>query len=245
MLIRSGYPLSMQVDPTAGKMILDELVRQGLDVRVNAEVTAFEGENRVRAAHLSDGTKIPCDYVAIGKGVLPALSFVPRNRIEVDLGIRVDTHMQTSMAGIYAAGDVAETIDIARNTPWVNAIWPEAVNQGRMAGMNMAGKAAAYKGSLSRNVIRIFDMDIMAGGVVNPPPDTLYKTISYKPPRQNGYRKLVFQGNNLVGMTLVNDIAQGGILLSMIQNRIPINVPRDALLDRGFNFSRLMWRPAA
>jgi NAD(P)H-nitrite reductase large subunit len=245
MLIRSGYPLSMQVDAPAGKIIADELVRHGLDVRINTEVTAFEGENRVRAAHLSDGTKIACDIVAIGKGVLPALSFVPRNRIKVDLGIMVDANMQTSCSDIYAAGDVAETIDIARNAPWVNAIWPEAVNQGRMAGLNMAGRKVAYKGSLSRNVIRIFGLDIMAGGIVNPPPDALYKTIVFGAPRQKLYRKLVFQGNTLVGMTMVNDIAQGGVLLSLIQNRIPVNIPRENLIGRGFNFSHLLWRPAA
>ncbi|MDZ7581941.1 MAG: FAD-dependent oxidoreductase [Deltaproteobacteria bacterium] len=137
MLIRSGYPLSMQVDEAAGLMIRDELMRHGLDVRVDIEAIAFEGNGRVRAAHLSDGSLLPCDMVVIGKGVLPALAFVPRDRIRTDLGIVVDGRMQTSAAGIFAAGDVAEHVDIARSTPWVNAIWPEAVNQGRIAGLNI------------------------------------------------------------------------------------------------------------
>jgi NAD(P)H-nitrite reductase large subunit len=245
MLIRSGYPLSMQVDEPAGDIILEELKRHGLDVHVNLEALAFEGQGRVRAAHLSDGREIPCDLVVIGKGVMPALSFVPRDRIEVDLGIRVDGTLQTSCPDIYAAGDVAEYVDVARNTPWVNAIWPEAVTQGRLAGMNMAGRKVVYRGSLSRNVIRIFGLDIMAGGIVNPPRDSLYQAVVSGGRRQNRYRKLVFQGNTLVGMVLVNDIEQGGVLLSLIQNRIPVNIPRQNLLDRGFNFSRLLWRPAA
>ena len=60
--------------------------------------------------------------VVIGKGVLPALSFVPRDHIEVDLGIMVNAHMQTSNPHVYAAGDVAEYIDVARNSRWVNAV---------------------------------------------------------------------------------------------------------------------------
>lgn len=244
MLIRSGYPLSMQVDEAAGRMIRDELVRRGLDVRVNVAAEAFEGRDRVQSAHLSDGSRLPCDVVVIGKGVLPALDFVPRDRIEVDLGIVVDGHMCTSAEGVYAAGDVAESIDIARNTPWVNAIWPEAVNQGRIAGLNMAGRPVRYPGSLSRNVIRIFDLDIMAGGVVNPPPDSLYRTLKVRNPRRRSYRKLVFKGSTLVGMVMVNDIEQGGLMLAAIQSRLPLNVPREALFDPGLNFARLLWRPA-
>jgi nitrite reductase (NADH) large subunit len=245
MLIRSGYPLSMQVDEAAGLMIRDELMRHGLDVRVDIEAIAFEGNGRVRTAHLSDGSLLPCDIVVIGKGVLPALAFVPRDRIRTDLGIVVDGRMQTSAAGIFAAGDVAEYVDIARSTPWVNAIWPEAVNQGRIAGLNMAGRQVAYAGSLGRNVIRIFDLDIMAGGVVNPPQDALFRTLVFRNANRKIYRKLVFQGDTLVGMVMVNAIEQGGVLLAAIQSRARLNVPRETLLDPGLNYGRLLWRPAA
>ena len=153
MLIASGYPLSMQVDETAGKLILDELRENGLKVRVGISVEAFDGNASVTGAHLSDGTRTSCDLVVVGKGVLPALSFVPRDKIDIDLGILVNEQMETSTAGIFAAGDVAECVDISRKTRWVNAIWPEAVTQGRIAGTNMAGRQVSYKGSLSRNVL--------------------------------------------------------------------------------------------
>ncbi len=245
MLIRSGYPLSMQVDEEAGVMIRDELMRHGLDVRVGLQAVAFEGNGRVRAAHLSDGGRLSCDIVVIGKGVLPALDFVPRDRVRTDLGIVVDGRMETSVAGIFAAGDVAEYVDIARRTPWVNAIWPEAVAQGRIAGLNMAGRRVSYPGSLSRNVIRIFDLDIMAGGVVNPPQDALYRTLVQQNANKKLYRKLVFQGEVLVGMVMVNGIEQGGMLLAAMQSRAALNVPRETLLEPGLNYGRLLWRPAA
>ncbi len=225
LLIRSGHPLSMQVDREAGAMILATLKNQGLTVRVQAEVTAFEGETAVTRAQLSDGSEIPCDLVVIGKGVLPALDFVPREAIAVDLGVVVDQHLETSAAGIFAAGDAAEAYDIARKTRWVNAIWPEAVAQGRVAGMNMAGRPTPYKGSLGRNVIRIFDLDVMTGGHDR---------------RRQRYRKLVFRYDRLVGMVLVNAIEQGGVLLSLIQGEIPIRVRREALMAPTFNFRQLL-----
>lgn len=240
LLIRSEYPLSMQVDKTAGEMIRKELIRKGLDVRVGVAADAFFGSGRVEGARLSDGSDLPCDMVVIGKGVLPALSFVPRDQIEVDLGVLVNANMETSAPGIFAAGDAAEFVDIARKTRWVNAIWPEAVIQGRTAGMNMAGRPVALKGSLSRNVIRIFDMDVMTGGWVDPPESAGYEIVSRIDRRRNTYRKLVLDGSRLVGMVAVNDIEQGGLLISLIQSETPLRVPGKSLLTPGFNYRKLL-----
>ena len=240
MLIRSGYPLSMQVDPEAGRMIWDELKAHGLDVRLGVEATAFEGKDTVTKAHLSDGTLLSCDMVVIGKGVFPARGFVPKEKIKVDAGIVVDEHMETSAPGVFAAGDVAESIDIARKTPWVNAIWPEAVAQGRIAGMNMAGRRTAYKGSLSRNVIRIFGMDVMTAGLIAPSAAEGFDILNVRDSRAKTYRKLVFRGDRLVGMVMVNGIEQGGVLMSLIQSETPVRAPREALLKSGFNFKQLM-----
>ncbi len=240
MLVKSGYPLSMQVDEPAGKLILKELVGRGLDVRVGIEVNAFEGFKSVSGAHLSDGSFLECDMVVVGKGVLPALSFAPKDKIKVDLGIMVDEHMETSSPGIYAAGDVAEFVDIARKTPWVNAIWPEAVNQGVVAGMNMAGRPARYKGSLGRNVIRIFDADVMTCGLVNPPDDPSFEVVSHMNFRKSLYRKLVFKEDVLVGMAMVNDIEQGGLFVSLIRSETPVRMPKEAMLSPGFNYKQLL-----
>lgn len=242
LLIRSGHPLSLQVDATAGGMIREELTARGLDVRVGVAATAFEGRGRVERAVLSDGSTLPCDMVVIGKGVLPARSFVPRDRIKVDLGVLVDAHQETSVEGIYAAGDVAEGMDIARKSRWVNAIWPEAVDGGRIAGMNMAGRSVAHAGSLSRNVIRIFDMDVMTGGVTTPETDSVYRTVSRLDPARKRYRKLVFRDDKLAGFVLVNDIEQGGVLLSLIRSQIPIAVSGERLLSSSFNWSELLPR---
>jgi NAD(P)H-nitrite reductase large subunit len=241
LLIRSGYPLSMQVDEAAGKLIRDELLAHGLEVKVGVEVRAFQGQGKVERAILSDGTELPCDAAVIGKGVLPALSFVPRDKIQIDLGILVNPQMETSIPGIFAAGDVAETIDIARKTPWVNAIWPEAVDQGRIAGMNMAGRSVAYRGSLSRNVIRIFGLDVMSGGIVNPPSDDpQYEILDFTHPRLKIYRKLVFRNNTLVGMVMVNAVEQGGVFISLIQNQTPVTIPKAAMLEPSFNCALVM-----
>ncbi len=241
MLITSGYPLSLQVDEPAGQLILEQLLQHGLDVRVGVSVTAFEGSGAVAVAYTDSGETLPCDLVIIGKGVLPALDFVTREHIEVDLGIVVDGYMQSSVAGIYAAGDAAETVDIARRQPWVNAIWPEAAAQGRVAGFNMAGRPVAYPGSLSRNVMRIFDLDLMTLGYATPENPSAYRIFRSEDKRQQTYRSLVFDQDCLVGAVLINQIEQGGILRGLIETRQPLSMPPSALMAPGFNFARL-WR---
>jgi NAD(P)H-nitrite reductase large subunit len=232
MLIRSGHPLTMQVDETAGRMIEEALVKHGLRVHLAAEVAAFEGRKVVEAARLTDGTRLACDMVIIGKGVLPAVSFIPRGDIPVDLGVVVNGRLETGAPGVFAAGDAAEWIDIARKTRWVNAIWPEAAEQGHVAGANMAGRNVFYPGTLGRNVIRIFDTDVMTAGVVNPPADDpAYEVLTRFDPRQKRYRKLVFRNDRLVGMVLINAVETGGVLLSLIRGDRSIEVPKETLLD--------------
>ncbi len=240
MLIRSSYPLSMQVDPFAGELLRRELQNNGLDVRVGVEAVAFEGGDRVREVHLSDGSSLKCDLVVIGKGVTPAVSFVPADRIQMDLGILVNQRMETTEPGIYAAGDVAEHFDVARNTRWVNALWPVAVEQGRIAGANMAGRTVNYAGSLSRNVIRVFGLDVLTGGLVNPPREDGYEEIASYDAYRRRYRRLVFRDDVPVGLVMVNYIEQGGVFLSLLQQQRPVGGVRNRLLHPSFNVSQLL-----
>jgi NAD(P)H-nitrite reductase large subunit len=207
---------------------------------VGISVIAFEGNEAVMGAQLSDGSTLPCDLVIAGKGVAPSLSFVPRDSISMGQGIRVDEYLETSLKGVYAAGDVAECVDIARKRRWVNAIWPEAAMQGRTAGMNMAGRNISYTGSVSRNVMRIFGLDLMTLGLANPEPDSDCRMLSTHDLRNNRYRKLVFRENVLVGAVLLGRIEQGGLLLALIRNETPIGISKKKLLEPGFNFRQLM-----
>jgi nitrite reductase (NADH) large subunit len=240
MLIRSNHPLSMQVDEFAGKMILQELLKNGLEVRTGVEALSFSGSESVEKAYLSDGSTLSCEMVIIGKGVKPACELLPPDRIKTDLGILVDESLRTSVPEIFAAGDVAESFDVARQGPRVNALWPVAIEQGRIAGMNMAGRRVFYRGSLSRNIIRIFDLDVLTSGIVTPPEESQFTVITRFEARRKLYRKLVFEGDKLVGLVMLNRIEQGGILMSLINQEIPVTIRKERLLESSFNYSQLM-----
>lgn len=241
MLIRSPHPLAMQVDPRAGELIRRELEAHGLTVQVGVEVQEFWGDGRVQGARLSSGQKLDCQLVVVGKGVRPAVDFLPADRVQVENGILVDRHLRTSLEGVYAAGDVVQAQDLLRGRPWVNAIWPVAVEQGRVAGANLAGRPVAYRGSVGRNVMRIFGLDLMTAGLVNPPQDQDgYRVLAESDPRRGTYRRLVLREDRLVGMVLLGRIEQGGVLLSLIQRGLPLAVKPERLLEPSFNFASLL-----
>lgn len=224
MLIASGYPLSMQLDPVSGGIIRDTLMSHGLAVETGVEVTAFEGIGRVQRAVLDNGRVLACDLVVVGKGVRPATGFLAGSGVDVDLGIRVDEHLRTTVEGVYAAGDVAELTDVVRKRPWINAIWPEAAAQGWIAGLNMAGRSASYRGSLGRNVIRMFDLDIMTAGIVQPQETSeTTEVLTCLDEKRPIYRRFVLQEDRLIGFTLINRIEKGGMLVSLIQRGLPLD----------------------
>jgi NAD(P)H-nitrite reductase large subunit len=75
----------------------------------------------------------------------------------------------------------------------------------------------------------------MTGGVTTPETDSVYRTVSHFDPNRKRYRKLVFRDDKLAGFVLVNDIEQGGELLSLIRGQTPIAVSRERLLSSSFN----------
>jgi len=240
MVDKLAYPLALILDDKAGGMVAEQLQNMGIQLKMDSQVVTFQGNGSVREAHLADGSKIPCDMVIVAIGVVPSTSFVPTEQIRVDSGIVVNEYLETTVQDIYAAGDVVECMDVARHEMRVNAIWPVAVRQGYFAGMNMAGRSVVYNGSLVRNVFRFYNVDILAGGIVSPPSEGNYSVHVTEDPRNRRYRKLVFRDDILVGLVMVNDIEQGGVLLSLIRYQIPINLPKDKLLQPSFNFSQLI-----
>lgn len=240
MVEKMEHPLPLILDQRGGEMLSSQLQRSGIEVITGSQVVAFDGNGEVKEAQLSNGSRVPCDIAVIAIGVKPSISLVPPEKIEVNSGILINEYLETSVPGIYAAGDVTESMDLVYNERRVNAIWPVAVRQGFFAGMNMAGRKVQYKGSLVRNAVRFHDMDILAGGMVNPSPGGNYTTHDKEDRRNGRYIKLVFQENLLVGVLMVNAIEQGGILLSLIRRQIPVEIDKDRLLEPSFNYRHLM-----
>lgn len=231
--------LGAVLDETTSRMA-EEIVRKaGVDIRTGRTVKVIEGRPRdsgkVGGVMLDDGTRIPCDLVIIAIGVRPRTDLVMKTSIQVNRGILVDRHMQTSAADIYACGDAAESWDFLFETNRVVPIWPNAHIGGRIAGYNMAGKEAEYPGGTAMNSLKYFGLPVASAGMVN-----AAEGCEILSRRDNGrYQKFVLKEGKLAGMVLVGDIAPAGILYGLMRDRVDVSRFKDTLLSNQFGLISL------
>lgn len=226
--------MGLALDDEASRIVEGRLKERGIDVRTGTTVKQILSDDagKVRAVMLSSGAELPCQMVLFAVGVRPNHGLVEGSGLTVGRGIVVDEQMQTSAPGIYAAGDVVEAFDVVNEDRRVIAILPLAYEQGRVAGWNMAGRAARYTGGLALNSMTLFGLPLMTIGltVTDSRPD-----LTALVHRADGvFRKLVFRGDTLVGAILLGDLAGGGVLTGLIKSRKPVTIPKQQLLRGDF-----------
>ncbi len=145
--------LPRMMDEVGGEMIARWCEAKGVRVMTGTRVAAVDAANGELALALEDGGAVPADLVVCATGVSPNVDFLAGTGIEVEDGVLVDAQLQSSVAGIYAAGDVAQGPDFSTGERQVHAIQPTASEHGRVAALNMAGRRTPFRGSLSMNVL--------------------------------------------------------------------------------------------
>ncbi|MDW7709989.1 MAG: FAD-dependent oxidoreductase [Deferrisomatales bacterium] len=214
LCVASGFPLSQSADETAGGLVTQALESRGVRVRLGCRPSALRVEGgRVTGIgfHSSDGVD-PCDVVIRAKGVEPRgeLLGAPPG------GVAGDQELRTGTPGVWVAGDTALTHDLAWEEPRINAIWPAAVEQGRLAGRNMAGARESYPGSLAMNSLRVGDLHLVTAGITRPPLGP-YRALQEADASRGAYRKLVLREGRLVGAVFAGEAEQAGLIVAAIR----------------------------
>jgi nitrite reductase (NADH) large subunit len=239
VIIKSSHLLSQVADETTGNIYAGLFSGKGAEIIDRAEVRTIVGGERVEGVLLHNGRKIDCQLVVVGKGVIPNMEVAKEAGIRCRRGIAVDDSMMTGINDIYAAGDVAETVDAASGESTVNALWPCASEQGRVAGSNMAGSRKSYEGSLRMNTVEFFGLPMISVGRVKPPYEDR-EVHSLKDEKRKHYLKMVFNGDVLAGFIMVGEIGNAGVLTSLVRKRVHLGSVKEDLINGKFEFSRLI-----
>jgi NAD(P)H-nitrite reductase large subunit len=219
--------------PLAGNMIRRWVEAKGVSVITNAKVVKIEAGAPLKAT-LSTGAVIDCDLIIASAGVKPHVDYLAGSGVAVHDGIVVDDTMRTSVPDIYAAGDAVETAEFGTNKPFVNAIQPDAVEQARLAALNMAGRPTRSLGSLAINVLDTMGLISASFGQWGGVPGG--RGVESADERDYRYLSLQFDGDILVGATTIGTTQHIGVLRGLIQTRTPLGQWRDELLASPIRF---------
>jgi 3-phenylpropionate/trans-cinnamate dioxygenase ferredoxin reductase subunit len=137
--------LSRTFGERAGRWFQQQLEERGVTFHGGESLSAFEGDGRVRAVVTESGLAVECDTVVVGAGVRPDAMLAQRAGLEVgDGGIVCDAKLQTSAAGIYAAGDCCSYESVVHGRRIHVEHWDVAMQQGMKAAANMLGAEEDY-----------------------------------------------------------------------------------------------------
>ncbi len=149
--------VARMLDETAGGMLKRWSEAKGVKVYTDTRVQGIGSGSGLGGSRfsveLSNGQYIPAKLVVLAAGVRSNIGFVSGSGIASNQGLVVNQFLQTSAPDVYAAGDCCEGIDLSTGKPDVLAIQPVAVEHGRIAGLNMAGRPTPHRGSLNMNVL--------------------------------------------------------------------------------------------
>ena len=194
--------MGRQLDAGSAEILKEIAAKHDVAIRTGVTVAAIEGEGHVSGVRIDGGETIPADIVIVSAGVRAKTDLAQEMGLEIGRAVKVDSHMATNLPDIYACGDCAEYEGMNY------AIWPEASEQGRIAGANAAGEPLEYEPVEAALTFHGMNTALFAAGDNGKNPNLLYKTVEFRDMGKEQYRKYFFLNNRLSGVILIGDLGR-------------------------------------
>ena len=205
--------MGRQLDEGAGEMIKAVSEAQGIAIHTGVQIEAIEGDGHVTGVRLGDGRVFPAQLVIVSCGVRANTAIAKAAGIETDRAVVVNSRMETNAADVYACGDCAQYQGVNY------AIWPQAAEEGKVAGANAAGEALEYAGVPAALSFHGMNTALYAIGDNGSNPDLVYRTVEFKDTARKQYEKYYFRNNRLCGVILIGDVSRMAELTEAVGKR--------------------------
>ncbi|MDR1812289.1 MAG: FAD-dependent oxidoreductase [Candidatus Fibromonas sp.] len=202
--------LSSILDDDGAGIVQKHLEGKGIEFRLSCGVKSFAGGTAV----LESGEKIDFDILVLAVGVRPNTAIL-NGMAKTERGIVVNDKSETSVPGIYAAGDCTQTLDVSSGQNKIMALLPNAYMQGECAGLNMAGVENSFAKAIPMNAIGFFGLHVITAG--NYTGDVYFKADG------KNYKRLFYGNNKLNGYIMIGDVEKAGIYTSLIREQTPLD----------------------
>ena len=226
------------LDQDTAAIVLDLMHQRGVEVRLNSKADAFLGNGSAKAVRLASGEVLEADILIAATGVKPNLDFLQDSGIAYHWGLNVDDHLRTNAPEVYAAGDVVEVPDRLTGEVYVHAIFPNAIEQGRVAGLNLAGIESRYLGGERMNSLKHLGLPVMAVGLKEGDEILQEK-------RSVNLRTIYLKENRVVGFQLVGNTRAAGVLRTLMIQGSDIRPMKHRLIEPSFGQGGMVWQAMA
>ena len=220
----------------AAFVLTKHLMNKGIEIKTNSSFISYDR----RYVQTDGASHIEADFVVMAIGVKPNTAFLKESGVKTNAGVIVDSHMQTNIDNIYAAGDAAEAFDPVIKKYTINATWPSAVLEGETAGFNMAGIEAEIKGNVSSNSIQFFGLSFVSAGLLESDELPIEEEIIDEDIPKNLFKRLVFLDNKLVGFEFLGDVQNAGIYLDILKEQKDISQIKNRLSYLDFDYGKVL-----
>ena len=199
-------------------------------VQAAGAAPAAAGSAPMRAM-LSNGQTLEADLIISATGVKPNIGFLEGSNVTCLLGVLTDEHLQTSVPGVYAAGDCAEAFDKVSGKTIVSAIQPNAAEQARVAALNMVGQRAELKGVTQINVLDTLGLISASFGNWEGVAGGQHAELTEPDERTGGrHLSLQFADGKLVGCNAIGWTQHVGVMRGLVEGGVPLGEWKDKLL---------------
>ncbi|MEL7174061.1 MAG: FAD-dependent oxidoreductase, partial [Pseudomonadota bacterium] len=214
--------MERQLDPAAGYLLQKELESRGIAIRCRANTHEIVGDRKVEAVRLDDGTEFPADLVCMAVGIRPATALAKEAGLACGRGLHVDDQMITSDENILAVGECVE-----HRGACYGLVAP-LYDMAKVAAETLAGEAAAYEGSLTATKLKVTGVDLFSAGDFAEGEGR--EEIVFRDPARGVYKRLVVEGERLVGAVMYGDTADGNWFFGHIKDGTDISEMRETLI---------------
>ena len=214
--------MERQLDARAGAMLKRAVENKGVEVRLEVATARFIGNGRVEAVEFKDGRILAADMVVVTVGIKPNAELAAAAGLAVRRGIVVDDRLSTSAADVFAIGECAEHRGICYGLV-------DPVNeQARVLAERLAGRQVEYGGSVNATNLKVAGVHVFSAGEFLGAKGT--DSILLADAGLDTYRKLVIEGERLVGAVLFGDVSDARWYLELIRAGTPIEAIRENLV---------------
>lgn len=232
VIIAEAMPRLMprQLDERASSILKKAIEKLGIKLLINKQVKTIEGEDKVEGFTIDSGEHFTCDTVIYSVGVRANIDFLKDSSIKTNMGAVVNEYLETSEKGIYAAGDVAEF------NGRLGGLWTIAVEQGTIAGYNIAGKEVKYTGVIPTTMLNAFNVSLFSIGNVDENSCT-HSMVEDKEDDIN-YKRLFIKDNKIVGAIVLGDTKKAVSIKAAVEKEKDISefdlssISIDELIDK-------------